>query len=44
VNEARKEHHLAFADFVRANELKPDWMLAAGRVEQYRKQGFKLSH
>jgi tetratricopeptide (TPR) repeat protein len=44
VNEARKQHDLAFADFVRANELKPDWMLAAGRVEHYRKQGFKLSH
>ena len=35
---------LPFADFVRANELKPDWLLAAGRVEHYRKQGYELSH
>ena len=44
VNESRKKLDLAFADFVRANELKPDWVLAAGRVEHYRKQGYKLSH
>jgi tetratricopeptide (TPR) repeat protein len=43
-NESRKQHDAAFADFVRANELKPDWVLAAGRVEHYRKQGYKLSH
>jgi tetratricopeptide (TPR) repeat protein len=44
VNESRKQHDLAFADFVRANELKPDWVLAAGRVEHYRSQGYELSH
>jgi tetratricopeptide (TPR) repeat protein len=44
VNESRKQHDLAFADFVRANELKPDWVLAAGRVEHYRKQGYEPSH
>ncbi len=43
-NESRKQPDLAFADFVRANELKPDWILAAGRVEHYRKQGYPLSH
>lgn len=43
-NENRKQPNLAFADFVRANELKPDWMLAASRVEQYLSQGYKLSH
>jgi len=42
-NESRKQHDAAFADFVRANELKPDWVLAAGRVEHYRKQGYQLS-
>ncbi|MCH8889806.1 MAG: tetratricopeptide repeat protein [Myxococcales bacterium] len=41
-NESRKQPELAFADFVRANELKPDWNLAAGRVEHYRKQGYTL--
>jgi len=41
-NESRKQHDAAFADFVRANELKPDWVLAAGRVEHYRKQGYEL--
>jgi tetratricopeptide (TPR) repeat protein len=41
-NESRKKLDAAFADFVRANELKPDWVLAASRVEQYRKQGYKL--
>lgn len=39
VNEKRKQHQRAYADFVRANELKPDWVLAAGRVELYRQQG-----
>ena len=43
VNESREKRDAAFADFVRANELKPDWVLAAGRVEHYRKQGYKLS-
>ena len=41
-NEFQKQPELAFADFVRANELKPDWNLAAGRVEHYRKQGYTL--
>ena len=44
VNEKRKQHQLAYADFVRANELKPDWVLAAGRVELYRQQGFDHSN
>jgi hypothetical protein len=44
VNESQKQPDAAFADFVRANELKPDWVLAAGRVEHYRKQGYELSH
>jgi tetratricopeptide (TPR) repeat protein len=44
VNESLKQPNAAFADFVRANELKPDWVLAAGRVEHYRKQGYELSH
>jgi tetratricopeptide (TPR) repeat protein len=43
-NESQKKPDAAFADFVRANELKPDWVLAAGRVEHYRKQGYELSH
>ncbi len=43
VNEAQEKPDAAFADFVRANELKPDWVLAAGRVEHYRKKGYKLS-
>ena len=43
-NENRKQLDQAFADFVRANELKPDWVRAAGRVEYYRKQGYELSH
>ena len=43
-NEARKRHDQAYADFVRANQLKPDWVLAAGRVEHYRKQGYEASH
>ncbi|HXV37775.1 MAG TPA: tetratricopeptide repeat protein [Myxococcota bacterium] len=44
VNEKRKQHELAYADFVRANELKPDWVLAAGRVELYRQHGFDHSN
>jgi tetratricopeptide (TPR) repeat protein len=43
-NESRKKPDAAFADFVRANELKPDWVLAAGRVKHYRSQGYELSH
>jgi len=42
-NESRKKPDEAFADFVRANELKPDWVLAAGRVEKYRREGYQLS-
>jgi len=42
-NESRKQPNAAFEDFVRANQLKPDWVLAAGRVEQYRRQGYQLS-
>ena len=42
VNESRKQPDRAFEDFVRANELKPDWIPAAGRVEHYRKQGYTL--
>lgn len=41
-NESRQQPNAAFEDFVRANELKPDWVLAAGRVEQYRRQGYQL--
>ena len=43
VNELREKPDAAFADFVRANELKPDWVLAADRIEHYRKQGYRLS-
>jgi tetratricopeptide (TPR) repeat protein len=43
-NESRKMPEAAFEDFVRANELKPDWVLAAGRVEHYRQQGYELPH
>jgi tetratricopeptide (TPR) repeat protein len=43
-NESQKKPDAAFADFVRANELKPDWVLAAGRVKHYRSQGYELSH
>jgi len=40
VNEARREEKLAFADFVRATELRPDWEPALTRVQQYRARGF----
>ena len=40
-NESRKQLDAAYEDFVRANELKPDWVLAAGRVEHYRQQGYE---
>jgi tetratricopeptide (TPR) repeat protein len=43
-NESQKQHEAAFADFVKATELKPGWVLANGRVEHYRKQGYVLSH
>ena len=42
-NESRQQLNAAFADFVRANEIKPDWVLAASRVEHYRNQGYELS-
>ena len=44
VNESKHQHDRAFVDFVRANELRPSWVLAAGRVEHYRKHGYELSH
>jgi tetratricopeptide (TPR) repeat protein len=40
VHEAKREAQLAFADFVRAAELRPDWEPALTRVEQYRAKGF----
>lgn len=39
-NEARQQAQLAFADFVRVTELRPEWEPAAFRVEQYRAKGF----
>jgi len=44
VNESKHQHDRAFADFVRATELRPGWVLAAGRVEHYREHGYELSH
>lgn len=41
--EARREEGLAFADFVRANELRPEWEPAAIRVKQHREEGFEQS-
>jgi len=43
VNEARREEKLAFADFVRATELRPNWVPALTRVQQYRAKGFDES-
>jgi len=43
VNEAKREAKLAFADFVRATELRPDWEPALTRVQQYRAKGFDES-
>jgi tetratricopeptide (TPR) repeat protein len=43
VNEAMREGKLAFADFLRANELQPDWEPALTRVQQYRAKGFDKS-
>ena len=43
VNEAMREGKLAFADFLRANELQPDWEPALTRVQQYRAKGFDES-
>jgi len=43
VNEAKREEELAFADFLRANELRPDWEPALTRVQQYRAKGLDKS-
>ena len=40
VNEIKREGKLAFADFLRANELQPDWEPALTRVQEYRAKGF----
>ena len=40
VNEIKQEEKLAFADFVRANELRPGWKPAETRIQQYRAKGF----
>jgi lipoprotein NlpI len=42
-NEAKREEKLAFADFVRATELRPGWEPALIRVQQYRANGFDES-
>jgi tetratricopeptide (TPR) repeat protein len=42
-NEAKREENLAFADFVRATELRPGWEPAATRVQRYRAHGFDES-
>jgi tetratricopeptide (TPR) repeat protein len=42
-NEAKRETKLAFADFVRVTELRPDWAPALTRVQQYRAKGFDKS-
>ncbi len=42
-NEAKKKTKLAFADFVRVTELRPDWEPALTRVQQYRAKGFDES-
>ena len=42
-NEAKRETKLAFADFVRVTELRPDWEPALTRVQQYRSKGFDKS-
>jgi tetratricopeptide (TPR) repeat protein len=39
-NEVKREEKLAFADFVRVTELRPDWEPALTRVQQYRAKGF----
>ncbi|MBW2541555.1 MAG: tetratricopeptide repeat protein [Deltaproteobacteria bacterium] len=41
VNEIKRKDELAFADFVRATELRPDWEPALTRVQQYRAKGFE---
>jgi len=43
VHEAKREAKLAFADFIRAAELRPDWEPALTRVQQYRAKGFHES-
>jgi tetratricopeptide (TPR) repeat protein len=42
-NEAKREEKLAFADFIRATELRPGWEPALARVQQYRAKGFDES-
>jgi tetratricopeptide (TPR) repeat protein len=44
VNEAKQEEKLAFADFLRASELRPDWEPALTRVQEYRARGFDESN
>ena len=39
-NEAKRKTTLAFEDFVRVTELRPDWEPALSRVQQYRARGF----
>ncbi len=43
VYETKREGKLAFADFVRATELRPGWEPALTRVQQYRAKGFDES-
>ena len=43
VNEVRQQEELAFADFVRVTELRPDWEPALARVQQYRAKGYDES-
>jgi len=43
VYEAKREGKLAFADFVRATELRPGWEPALTSVQQYRGKGFDES-
>ncbi len=44
VYEAKREEKLAFADFVRATELRPGWESAMTSVQQYRAKGFDESN
>ena len=43
-NEAKRDAALAFADFVRATELRPGWERAEKRVQLYREKGFEQSN
>lgn len=40
-NEEKQDAKLAFADFVQATELRPEWEPAETRVQQYRAKGFE---